>query len=1001
MLARHPVSGKSIRILRSDATLAKDGTTLVWIQPTFHPSHRWSRWSTVLTDYAALPVLQDAVPTCILLTTLSDVIQWLPWLQSHPTAETILLISNNVELYLQEKHINYSFLRIEELNTTYPFINGLITLSSPIDHLVSAIAQILRIRQLVWSSSTVNSILETWQRTCSGIIKLVSNDATDSVIPSTWWISQYYEPSQSRRARELRECLERNSKCPYIDNILLLTEEDGLMIPSSEKIKVVSFKKRATYADTFQLAMDHIPKGNGSILLFSNSDIWFDATLKHLWSINFSNTLCLALLRWEEAGIYGPRPDSQDTWILGRDCLDSLELKAFQFQYGIPGCDNIISVELLRQSFLIVNPAYTIKTHHNHASSIRTYNARNDVLYNPAYMYIDPTALQPFGIKKMIGPARTISSMCSFSRTVHSIGYESAPPTLDKYTPPVSGNLYHIQEKEGLFVSPAGLLYDFQQLWIGSEELYKLKWNKSSMSILHPTISVPSLIAIHDSTNTNPVEWVLSTLPTILRIQALGNAQYVVPDHEILKEFLSPALVYQPMVQYWSKDVWAYCGTSQLPTNEDIALLRTLLKEAPSNSNPAVLFLVDEKGISESFAKHLYEMHFVHRLDCETVTKWDVQYLSSNSSFAAIRSAIQSADWIIGSADHPLFPWCWMARPGSTLLTIAYSESLAHLAGAADLKYITVPGLTAEDCFLQVGQAVQKFGMKLRLQELSTKRSLPTLIIPAGSALQGMHVHSGDSFRAMLRLWADRKYCTLLESSETPFCWWGAIGDTLLYDRDTMKWMDVAKPSYTLALIGNPSPTDKIRQSKWSYWTRYPALVEAVIPLSWKDRSIASLFLGRIENGVQQKHRSGADWKSAVEVFTCPIDSSGGPYKYSPSEYLEKLCSAKFGLCLAGFGQKCHREIEYYACGTVPIATPECDMTGYLNPPIEGIHYFRAKTPEEVKRIVAETSAIVWTRMSLAGRFWWAENASAEGLFRLTANRIKACLPYAGIAIPM
>jgi len=137
-----------------------------------------------------------------------------------------------------------------------------------------------------------------------------------------------------------------------------------------------------------------------------------------------------------------------------------------------------------------------------------------------------------------------------------------------------------------------------------------------------------------------------------------------------------------------------------------------------------------------------------------------------------------------------------------------------------------------------------------------------------------------------------------------------------------------------------------------------------------------------------------------IELFECPIDSTGGPYKYSPSEYLDQLCKAKFGLCLAGYGQKCHREIEYYACGTVPIATPECDMTGYVTPPMEGVHYFRAKTPEDVHRIIATTSRATWDRMSHAGRTWWHENASAEGLFRLTVNRIRDCLPYAGIGLP-
>jgi hypothetical protein len=76
------------------------------------------------------------------------------------------------------------------------------------------------------------------------------------------------------------------------------------------------------------------------------------------------------------------------------------------------------------------------------------------------------------------------------------------------------------------------------------------------------------------------------------------------------------------------------------------------------------------------------------------------------------------------------------------------------------------------------------------------------------------------------------------------------------------------------------------------------------------------------------------------------------------------------------------------------------DMKGYLVPPKEGVHYLRAKTPADVKRIVAETTALEWTVMSLAGRNWWRMYASAEGLFRLTWSRIEQCRPYFNVGIP-
>ncbi len=138
------------------------------------------------------------------------------------------------------------------------------------------------------------------------------------------------------------------------------------------------------------------------------------------------------------------------------------------------------------------------------------------------------------------------------------------------------------------------------------------------------------------------------------------------------------------------------------------------------------------------------------------------------------------------------------------------------------------------------------------------------------------------------------------------------------------------------------------------------------------------------------------DWSKAVEEFNMTI-SAAAPYPYTQTEYLSKIGKAKFGLCLAGYGFKCNREIEYFAVGTVPIVAPDVDMSNYLVPPIEGVHYLRAATPEQVRTLVETTSDETWERMSAAGHMWWRENASAEGLFRLTWARVEQCRPYLSI----
>ena len=212
-----------------------------------------------------------------------------------------------------------------------------------------------------------------------------------------------------------------------------------------------------------------------------------------------------------------------------------------------------------------------------------------------------------------------------------------------------------------------------------------------------------------------------------------------------------------------------------------------------------------------------------------------------------------------------------------------------------------------------------------------------------------------------------------------------------------------------MALFGNcppPGPDNhRLRQSIWSFWGRSPRALEAVHDSGYNrkkyaDRSISSLFLGKVENGVQHANRCTQDWSKSVELFSMPLDSSGKPYPYTQQEYLAKLCDARYGLCLPGFGNKCNREIEYFACGCVPIVTEGVDMKHYLIPPNEGVHYFVAKTIADVQRIIQSTSAETWMEMSLAGREWWRAIASAEGFFRLTWARIEQCRPYLQVGIP-
>jgi hypothetical protein len=153
---------------------------------------------------------------------------------------------------------------------------------------------------------------------------------------------------------------------------------------------------------------------------------------------------------------------------------------------------------------------------------------------------------------------------------------------------------------------------------------------------------------------------------------------------------------------------------------------------------------------------------------------------------------------------------------------------------------------------------------------------------------------------------------------------------------------------------------------------------------SWEEREKTMVFYGRVENKVQHAHRENT-LHEACDEFDMPVGPDK-PYKYNAKEYLNALANAKFGLCLAGYGPKCNREIECMALGTVPVVAPDVDMDKYHVKPKEGVHYIRLKSfdPAAAKAQIAAIEQGKWEVMSKLAQAWWRENASAEGLFAIT-----------------
>jgi hypothetical protein len=278
----------------------------------------------------------------------------------------------------------------------------------------------------------------------------------------------------------------------------------------------------------------------------------------------------------------------------------------------------------------------------------------------------------------------------------------------------------------------------------------------------------------------------------------------------------------------------------------------------------------------------------------------------------------------------------------------------------------------------------------------------PKIFKPKGN-LPFPNQHVGDTFREIIDLWKKDGFVTV-EETDSPFVSMSTSGKSttsttngrgniLLYDRPNLDWLDsnAPVPNFDIALFGNPNPPKMEfngNNSNWIFWGRSPKILEQYAKntqMSYDQRPFESIFVGNVENQVQEKFRSPQTWKTVISKFEL---TNGNKHKYSQREYLHITQRAKFGLCLRGFGPKCNREIELLALGVIPLITDDVSLN-YYDPLIEGLHYFKINSPEDVPTIIKNCSKEQWEVMSKACRDWYWRNASIKGSFETTMKIIR------------
>jgi hypothetical protein len=923
----------------------------------------WNRWDVGVCSSAVIAPLQSKSIDVNLVVLLGPVKEEVQWLRSPAaalanivvvprTVATALGIDQLIALHLK------NIICLEEIADLYPYTSPWLQTTEDAKRVVG--------EMMYYKKNIMDPV------------------ATGDKPQPLWLVTQTYKPLTAKRTAEIDECLQRNLDCPYIDRIVLLNEKP--IAPKHPKLEERILGKRLNYADVINWIYKDAPAD--AIIVFANADIYL-GDWRVMWSVDLEST-ALALLRWDvkatgEPVLFGPRADSQDTWALSAAAVKSRtwDWAALDFPFGQGGCDNAIAVELFRQKFLVVNPALSLKTYHMHESGVRTYDPR-DIVSKPMYMHIQPTGIhdlnpvtnlpaaahelkpEPFD-RRIAGPLSATQARTYAVMTTKVTSVPLDPGSANTYTP---GKIPLFNFKR-CFQSSDGLVYTNESILIGTTSASKEAWNKTNMSLLSASLKVEkALVApITDAIASNPGSYVTNYLGKVFVMR-----QYMEGDFWCSKAVESVLQLFRwnssalPVISRdttrltWCEEalVWNRqdAGTDRV-TREEVTALRSALRiQRPIEPRLVVV------------ASDWLPAASIEALEA----RQDVTVVWENTSIDVLADALVGASGFI--THGPLAQWAWMLPAGATVWEIqsemAPSIDLLHMCGAAEMThqlYIVPKGKpTEKQCaaFLAAVLASQ------------VTASIPVIKMP--TAASGLFHHAGDSFREIAALWAARGYVKV-EPTTSGHVWLAAPGKKplVLYDRPNLNWLYAEPvPADTRILFGNPEPTaDGVA---WSFWPRRPALVEALANKTF-EKTKGLVFYGRSENSVQRGNRTKEDWASVCDEFV-HVDGTG-QYPFTQQEYLEKLGQAKWGLCLAGYGKKCHREIECMAMGCVPVVAPEVDMSSYAEPPVEGVHYLRVSDAASVAAAVKDAD---WSAMSDACRAWWRRNASVDGMWELTTR---------------
>ncbi len=699
------------KLLNLSTSIIRNNRTLIWLQEQDNTVN-WSKWDAVVSSISSFNYWSKYNTNIvgIIIDSISNNESFFKGLFDISKKVPLILISQNVLALKSEEFWSENFdniLNLDDIIQQYPFI------------------------QLPWDQ-TPNDAIAIFSLLCryNRVVDCIPSQSRLLAMPhnitfimnskpaETWVITQFFKHKNSERFQEIRECLRQNCMNSYIDRIVLINEKDYSSefktIIGSKKIQQIILGKRLTYADFLKYVHTYVPTNVYTILC--NADIFFKDSLLDLHKINMTDKM-LGLLRWDvdptgASKIFGPRADSQDTWIFLSDSIKSRnwDYKKLDFELGQPGCDNAFAGHILRQKFLLSNPSLSFKTFHLHNTNIRNYNKkdyiRSDIYINlaPTYIIDSKQEITPSGIPTMISndlvsfevKSSSMSNEITYCTMLEKEGRYKWEPSVENHYFEAAIPLYKWTKAS---VTPSGLVYDLYNIYKGKyadDDKFNY-WVNANVDILTPLQKRDKMLAIpfkNTDTFKHPDTYILNYLSRCIRLLKTNpDASFWIPPNftDYLKYFewntikINTVFFDENTACYADEVIGFLPGPQMLELGqEDIQALRDLHPFWIEKPVGKICSVILGQQVTQQFAE-------------ETITKflqdkneeWSIHYVRE-SDYASYDSLLGASLCIFIGGQKTQNQWaklwalpknCCVIEFQQELLIDGEFQHLAHVAG--------------------------------------------------------------------------------------------------------------------------------------------------------------------------------------------------------------------------------------------------------------------------------------------------------------------------------